>query len=263
MRISGQHVLVTGGSQGIGVQIAAEFVRRGAEVTVLGRNRDRLQAVAERIGGEYIQLDLADGAAVLDAIDRVESLRRPVDILINNAAVSLTCESGKYVAGDAQRVMMINAIAPMELSRQVLPGMIARRRGHIVNVSSLAGVTAVPHLAVYGASKAALHHYTAGVQRDLRLQKVSVGMTLATLGEVAGTQLMEDARSSPVIAAVSEKLARTHAMPSIDAAQVARAIARAVERDARYVSVPKRIGPVVHFRDVPSRLQDVLLRGVG
>ncbi len=245
------------------MEIAAEFVRRGAEVTVLGRNLERLQAVAERLGAEYVQVDLADGGAVLDAIDRVESLRRPVDILINNAAVSLTCESGKYVAGDAQRVMMINAIAPMELSRQVLPGMIERRRGHIVNVSSLAGVTAVPHLAVYGASKAALHHYTAGVQRDLQLQKVPVGMTLATLGEVAGTQLMEDARASPVIAAVSEKLARTHAMPSIDARQVACAIARAVERDSRYVSVPKRIGPVVQFRDVPSLLQDLLLRGVG
>jgi short-subunit dehydrogenase len=144
----------------------------------------------------------------------------------------------------------------------VLPGMTARGRGHIVNISSLAGVTAVPHLAVYGASKAALHHYTAGVQRELALNRLPVGMTLVTLGEVAGTQMMEDARNSPVIAAVSQKLARTRALPDITAAQVAWAVADAVQRNARYLCVPRRIGPIVGLRDVPSRLQDVLLRGV-
>jgi short-subunit dehydrogenase len=159
--------------------------------------------------------------------------------------------------------MMINAVAPMELSRQVLPGMLKRARGQVVNISSLAGVTAVPHLAVYGASKAALHHYTAGVQRELALQRSPVGMTLVTLGEVAGTQMMEDARSSPVIAAVSAKLARTRALPSTAPAQVARAIVRAVERNARYCSVPRRIAPVIRLRDLPSRMQDVLLHGIG
>jgi len=263
MKIAGSHVLVTGGSQGIGTDIATEFARRGARVTVLGRDADRLRAVADRIGGGYLQLDLADGSAVLDAVSRVEADGGPVDVLVNNAGVSITRTADGYDAGDTQRVMMVNAVAPMELSRQVLPGMLKRGRGQVVNISSLAGVTAVPHLAVYGASKAALHHYTAGVQRDLALQKAPVGMTLVTLGEVAGTQMMEDARSSPVIAAVSAKLARTHALPSIAPAQVARAIVRAVERNARYCNVPRRIGPVIQLRDLPSRLQDALLHGIG
>jgi short-subunit dehydrogenase len=254
---------VTGGSQGIGVDIASEFARRGARVTVLGRDVDRLRTVAHRIEGGYLQLDLADGSALTDAISRVEDDGGPVDVLINNAGVAITRTADGYAAGDTQRVMMINAVAPMELSRQVLPGMLERARGQVVNVSSLAGVAAVPHLAVYGASKAALHHYTAGVQRELALQKSAVGMILVTLGEVAGTQMMEDARSSPVIAAVSEKLARTRALPSIVPAQVAKAIVRAVERNARYCNVPRRIGPMIHLRDLPSRLQDVLLRGVG
>jgi hypothetical protein len=87
-------------------------------------------------------------------------------------------------------------------------------------------------------------------------------MTLVTLGEVAGTDLMERARSSPVIAAVSEKLARTRALPTVPTALVADGIVRAVERDARHACVPRRIGPVVALRDVPSRLQDLLLRGI-
>jgi hypothetical protein len=89
-----------------------------------------------------------------------------------------------------------------------------------------------------------------------------VGMTLVTLGEVAGTQMMEDARNSPVIAAVSQKLARTRALPNITAAHVAWAVADAVERNARYLCVPRRISLIVGLRNVPSRLQDVLLRGV-
>lgn len=263
MRVVGSHVLVTGGSQGIGVDIATRFAERGADVTVLGRDLVRLQDVAQRIGGTYLQLDLADGDAVNGAIERVEELNGPVDVLVNNAGVAITAEAHHYAAGDTQRLMMINAVAPMELSRQALSGMLARDRGQIVNVSSLAGVTAVPHLAVYGASKAALHHYTAGVQRELALSRSAVRMTLATLGEVAGTQMMEDARKSDVIAAVSNILSRTRVLPSISPTDVAHAIVRAVERDARRVSVPKRIDPIIGIRDVPSCLQDVLLRGIG
>lgn len=262
MLISGSHVLVTGGSQGVGVAIAREFARRGARVTILGRDADRLKSVSDDVGGAYVQLDLTDGSAVIDAVGRVEAAAGPVDVLINNAGMALTSAADEYDVGDAQRVMMVNAVAPMELSRQVLPGMRSRARGHIVNVSSLAGVTAVPHLAVYGASKAALHHYTAAVQRELALQKAPIGMTLVTLGEIAGTQMMEEARTSPVIAAVSAKLARTRAMPSIDTVQVARAIVRATERQQRYCCLPRRMGPIVALRDVPSRLQDLLLRGL-
>lgn len=263
MRVAGSHVLVTGGSQGIGVDIASCFAERGAHVTVLGRDLPRLQEVASRIGGAYLQLDLADGDAVNGAIGRVEEVSGPVDVLVNNAGVAITAEAHRYAAGDAQWLMMINAVAPMELSRQALQGMLARDRGRIVNVSSLAGVTAVPHLAIYGASKAALHHYTAGVQRELALSRSAVRMTLATLGEVAGTQMMEDARKSEVIAAVSNKLLRTRALPSISPTDVAHAIVRGVERGSRRVSVPKRIDPIIGIRDVPSSLQDVLLRGIG
>lgn len=263
MKIRDRHVLVTGGSHGIGIEIAAEFARRGALVTVLGRNAERLQEVARQIEGGYVQLDLADLSELHGALAHVEDSVGSVDILVNNAAIAVTSAAAEYADGDIERIMIVNTVAPIELTRQALPGMLDRGRGHIVNISSLAGVTAVPHLAVYGASKAALHHYTAGVQRELRIKKAAVGMTLATLGEVAGTHMMEDARKSPIIAAVSEKLARTRALPDIAPTDVAKAVADGVEKDALYVAVPRRLGPLIQWRDIPSRMQDIMFRGIG
>jgi short-subunit dehydrogenase len=262
MKINGSHVLVTGGSQGIGVDVAREFRRRGGNVSVLGRNLGRLESVARELNGNAIQLDLADDDAVLDAIETVEDRHGGIDVLINNAGLALVHSAAAYSAGDARRIMAVNAVAPMELVRQVLPRMIARGRGHIVNISSLAGVSAVPDLSIYGASKAALHHYTAVVQRELAHGRAPVHMTLVTLGEVAGTQMMEDSRQSPVIAAVSERLAKTKTMPDLSQAQVARGIADAVERDANYVTIPKRISSMIALRNLPSRVQDLALIGV-
>jgi len=262
MKIKGRHVLVTGGSQGIGVDVAKEFSRQGAAVTVLGRDAARLTAVAEAVNGNSFRLDLADETAVYDAIARVEDQHGPVDILVNNAALALVRGVGEYDPGDATRLMMVNALAPMELVRQVLPGMVRRGRGHIVNVSSLAGVSAVPDMAVYGASKAALHHYTAALQRELHRSHSPVGATLITFGEVAGTHMMEQARQSPIIAAVSARLARSRILPMITAAGAARAIADAVQRDAQNVAVPGRLAAIIGLRNLPSRLQDVALIGL-
>jgi short-subunit dehydrogenase len=263
VNIDGQHILVTGGSQGIGVDIAKEFARRGGEVTVLGRNAQWLATVAATIGGNCVALDLTDPAALDGAITEVESQVGPVDILVNNAGAALVRDAAMYRPGETARLLTINAAAPMELVRQVLPGMTGRGRGHIVNISSLAGVAAVPHMAVYGAGKAALHHYTAVVQRELDFDRSPVGITLVTLGEVAGTQMMEDARQSPIIAAVSARLARAKALPVIAPADVAAAVADAVAHNRRYVTVPRRLGPMIGLRNAPSRLQDVVLRGIG
>lgn len=262
MKINGSHVLVTGGSQGIGADIAREFSRRGANVSVLGRNLGRLELIATELNGNAVQLDLGDDDAVLDAIETVEDQHGGIDILINNAGLALVHSAAAYAPGDAKQIMAVNAIAPMELIRQVLPRMIARGRGHIVNISSLAGVSAVPDLSMYGASKAALHHYTAVVQRELVHSRAPVHMTLVTLGEVAGTQMMEDSRQSPVIAAVSERLAKTKTMPDLTQAEVANGIAHAVERNANYVTIPKRISSMIALRNLPSRIQDLALIGL-
>jgi short-subunit dehydrogenase len=253
-------VLVTGASKGIGVCIAREFAKRGATVSLLARSAGPLAELAAQIDGIAYPVDLLDAAQVDDVIAKVEAVTGPVDVLVNNAAIAPV---GRLVGASSETVretFQLNVAAPIELCRQVLPGMLERGRGAIVNISSLAGITAFPTLAVYGSSKAALAHFTAAMQRELR--RTPVRMTIAQLGEVAGTDMMEAARTSPTIAAVSKRLARTRALPTITPTYVATKIVDAVERGRRHVVVPSRVTAFQVIRELPSRLNDAILIGI-
>ena len=155
--------------------------------------------------------DLGDPGALDDVVAKAEAEAGPIDLLFNNAAVAVVNRLPAQSAEDVRSSFALNTVAPIELTRQVLPGMLARGRGRIANVSSLAGITAFPTLSTYGATKAALVHFTAAMQRELR--RTPVRLTIVQLGEVAGTEMMEQARQSPTIEAVSRRLARTHALP--------------------------------------------------
>src|SRR5260370_909721 len=254
------HVLVTGASRGIGASIAREYASRGATVSLLARSAGPLAELAAEIDGFAHPVDLLDARQVDEVIAKVEASAGPVDVLVNNAAVAPV---GRLVGESAEavrEVFQLNVTAPIELCRQVLPGMLERGRGAIVNISSLAGITAFPTLAIYGSSKAALAHFTAAMQRELR--RTPVRMTIAQLGEVAGTDMMETARTSPTIAAVSKRLARTRALPTITADYVAGKIADAVERGRRCVVVPGRVSAFELIRELPSRLNDAILVGI-
>jgi short-subunit dehydrogenase len=151
-------------------------------------------------------------------------------------------------------------VAPVQLTRQVLPGMLERRRGAIANIGSLAGITAFPTLGAYGASKAALAQYTATLQRELRNSGVTA--TMVQLGEVAGTEMMEQSRRSPTIAAVSARLDRVRALPRQTPEAVAAGIVDAVVRGARTLVLPARVAAFHGIREFPSRVNDLLLRGI-
>jgi short-subunit dehydrogenase len=138
--------------------------------------------------------------------------------------------------------------------------MLARGRGRLVSISSLAGVAAFPTLATYGASKAALVHATAALQRELR--RMPVRATIVQLGEVSGTDLMEQARRSPTIAAVSARLNRVKALPVLTPERVARQIADATVAGSRHLVTPSRVTIAHLIRELPSRLNDGLLVGI-
>jgi short-subunit dehydrogenase len=258
VQLAGRHALITGASLGIGTELAREFARRGARLTLIGRDKPRLTAVAEEVGARAVVADLADPDRLAGLIAEVESDGGPLDMLVNNAALTAVSPAQDAEPGKARLLMDVNAVAPMELCRQVLPGMLERQSGHVVNISTLAAVSAVPELALYGASKAALHQYTSVLRRDLK--GTGVRVTLATFGEVAGTHMMEQARQSEKIAAVSRRLARV--MPVLTPADVARQLTDAVERDARTVTIPRRFGGAVVLRDLPSALQDLVFLGL-
>ncbi|HEV7864527.1 MAG TPA: SDR family NAD(P)-dependent oxidoreductase [Acidimicrobiia bacterium] len=260
LALSGAHVVVTGASRGIGAALAREMAARGATVTVVARSDVPLKALAADIGGQAVQADLAEAADLDGLVARIEAGAGPVDVLVNNAAVAVVNRLVDQSPDDIRQSFALNCVAPAELCRQVLPGMLARGRGRIVCVSSLSGLTAFPTLTTYGATKAGLTHFTAALQRELR--RTPVRATIVQLGEVSGTELMEQARRSPTIAAVSARLNRVRALPTLTPEQVAAQIADAAAAGARHLVTPTRVTPVHLIRELPSRLNDGLLAGI-
>ena len=258
--LRGSHVVVTGASRGIGEELSRGFAHRGARVSLVARSADALERLAKEIGGTAVPADLTDPHALEQLVGRLHDAGGPIDVLVNNAGLAVV---DRIVDQDAEAIrssFALNVLAPIELIRQILPEMLQRKGGRIVNISSLAGVAAYPTLSTYGATKAALVHFSASLQRELRRSAVRV--TIVQLGEVAGTEMMETARTSPTIAAVSRRLARVRAMPELTAADVALAVVNAAAAGRRHCVVPRRVAGMHHVRELPSRLNDFLLIGI-
>ncbi|MET0313272.1 MAG: SDR family oxidoreductase [Hansschlegelia sp.] len=177
---TGRTVLITGASSGIGVELARLFAANGDSVVLAARREDRLKALAEELAAKHgvaasaIPADLAkpDGAKAL-AIE-VGRKGHVVDVLVNNAGFGLR---GSFAALSFDRqleMVQVNVMAPTALAGLFLPGMLARGRGGILNVASLAAFQAGPDMAVYYASKAFLLSFSEALYEETRGTGVSV-----------------------------------------------------------------------------------------
>jgi NAD(P)-dependent dehydrogenase (short-subunit alcohol dehydrogenase family) len=156
-RFAGLRVLVTGAAGGgIGEATARRFARDGADVVVTDAHERRCREVAVAIDAEAIALDVGDR----DAIDRAVALAGPVDVLVNNAAVNVLGTVVDFDPENWDRVMAVDLSGCWYLAKRLLPGMIERRRGSIVNVTSVAGMLNAGHEGPYAAAKAGLHSLT-------------------------------------------------------------------------------------------------------
>ncbi|MSZ55043.1 MAG: SDR family NAD(P)-dependent oxidoreductase, partial [Actinobacteria bacterium] len=156
MELQGRHVVVTGGSRGIGEQLARHFAERGARVTVVARSVDALHKVAADIGGNAVVADLTDDLAVDGLIEHIEMKFGAIDVLVNNAGLETSTAFAVEDEREIRAVSRVNLEVPLMLTRHVLPGMLQRNSGHIVFVSSLAGTAGFPGMSVYGATKAGI-----------------------------------------------------------------------------------------------------------
>jgi short-subunit dehydrogenase len=198
MNVTGQTALITGASSGIGEAYAREFAARGADLILVARSEDRLRDLADQLGTRYgrevtvLPADLqVPGAG--DALARqVHELGLTVDILVNNAGFGM---HGRLAEADPDRLtalIQLNCVSLVDITRRFLPGMLARRRGIVINVASTASFQPLPFMATYGASKAFVLSFTEALWAEARPAGVKViavcpGATETRFFEVVGT----------------------------------------------------------------------------
>ena len=187
--LEGRTALLTGASGGIGAHLADGLGRRGVRLALSGRNVDALERVADRVratGSEAVVVpaDLTDLGAADELPSRAEAALGPLDILVNNAGVESPADYTDLSVTEIERYVAVNLTAAMVLIRRTVPGMLARGRGHVVTLASIAGKGPIPYDAPYAATKAGL----IGLMRSLRVEYAAtpVGFSVVCPGFVEG-----------------------------------------------------------------------------
>ena len=182
-RVAGAVALVTGAGSGIGEATARRLARAGFEVVCAGRRPERVESVAAAIGGHALGLDVTDPASVENLDQRLPAGVRDIDVLINNAGHDVGGRR-RFDAGSSEewaRIIETNVVGLIRVTRQVIPGMIARDRGHVVNIGSIAGLTPYRTGTIYAASKHAVHGFSESLRMDfagtgVRVTEILPGM---------------------------------------------------------------------------------------
>ena len=202
-------VFVTGASAGFGAAIARRFVRDGHRVVATARRLDRLQALADELGDALLplELDVRDHEAVAAVPAALPAGFAEVDLLVNNAGLALGLEPAHQASlDDWQDMIDTNCSGLVRVTRALLPGMVERQRGHVINLGSVAGRWPYAGGNVYGATKAFVHQFSLNLRADLHGTRVRV--TNVEPGLCGGTEFSnvrfhgDDARAASVYANV-------------------------------------------------------------
>ncbi|MGW6914354.1 SDR family NAD(P)-dependent oxidoreductase [Kitasatospora sp. NPDC054939] len=172
--------LITGASSGLGAEFAAQLAARGHDLVLVARSRDRLTALAERLTAEHrirahvIVQDLAEPDAARRIADELTTRGLTVDLLVNNAGFGTCGRFEEIPAARDHDQLMVNVVALVDLTHALLPGMLQRGAGAVVNVASNAGFQPAPYFAVYGAAKAFVLNFGLALRQEYRRRGIRV-----------------------------------------------------------------------------------------
>ena len=235
----GKVAIVTGASSGIGEAVAVDLAGRGTTVVAVARRKELLDEVIERCrrtapDSEAAVADVSDRAAVEGLCKDALAKHGKVDVLVNNAGIPLRKHATRLTVEDVEQVMQINFFGMIYATLALLPSMLERKSGHIVNVSSVAGRIGAPREAAYSASKYAMTGWSEVLSSDLQGSGVKVHLI------IPGAIDTEIWRKVQEPAAYSGKF--------IPPQEIADAVREVIERDRFERWVPRKLMPVATFR---------------
>jgi short-subunit dehydrogenase len=180
--LKGKVALLTGGSRGVGPVVAEALAQRGASLAIAARSLSGLEEVAKRLEEQsletmVVQTDLRKHSDREDLVSATLTRFGRIDILVNNAGLEMEGAYAELSWASIQETVEVNLLAPMALTRMVLPGMLERNAGHIVNIASIAAKSGAPYAATYSGTKAGLAEWT----RALRLELAGTGVRFSSV----------------------------------------------------------------------------------
>lgn len=228
-------VIITGGSEGVGVATARLFAEAGANLMLVARNKKNLEAVAEELRDktkvEIFAMDVSDADACVDVFKKAKFEFGTVDILVNNAGVHARSNVEDVEPAELARMVDVNLRAPILLSRLALPYLRESGQGAIINVGSLAGRVVYPGAATYAATKAGLRLFSLALADELRGTGIKIG--LVSPGPISTAFIMDDMDKVSDI---------TFSQPMSSAVQVAQSVLDLCGNNIIEESIPKRSG---------------------
>ena len=257
--LRGLTALVTGASRGAGCYIAEALAHEGMNLVLTARNPIGLEQLAGRLRayGSAVTIVAADLSRRedLESLVRQATTANAIDVLVNNAGMICMLPYHRLTIEDIRREIDLNLVAPMLLTRLLLPAMLARKRGHIVNIASLAGEIGLPCEEGYCATKAGLILFSRCLRAEYRREGVSCSAVLP--GLIWGTGMVHNIE-------VKSNLKMSRVTGGCTPERVARAVIRAIRTDAPEIIVNRTpLRPLLALFRLFPRLADPLLRSLG
>lgn len=253
MNLQGKHILLTGAGGGIGQPLAQALAGRGARLVLVDRDAVKLGEVRAGIAGSgagalTIAADLLDSQAPARVAAQALQEAGGVDILVNNAGLIDFILFQQHEPARIAQIMQLNAVVPMLLARALLPHMLARGSGHIVNIGSAFGAIGFPHHAVYSASKFAVRGFSEALRREL----ADTGVGVTYVAPRATRTALNDERAV--------RMMQANRIAMDDPVRVAQAIVRAIEQERSecYIGGPEAI--FARLNAILPRLVDLGLK---